>query len=423
VVLVARKGANAAVLFVLARVLGASSFGAYSLVISILTLLSVLSLFGLERLSAREIAKYLAVDDFGKARGFLVWSLKVVVSASLAVTILTVLSMMLYQGGGLDPEVREALEIGALLILAMALLTLAKGILRGFHRPVYSHVPESIVKPGLLLLAVATLYFLDIQWSATVAVYALAGATLVALGLAAVGIVKNTPDGLMQARSEQDRSLWIRSAATFSANSLFLTLNEQAVVIMLGFLVSTTETGTFKLAASLAGLISFVQIAINVPLGPTVAQQLARGEKAELQKTVTQLARLGFLLAVPMSIGCWIFGHWMLGLFGNEFVDGYPTLMILALSQLFSVAMGSVASVLVNAGFENLATRAIVIGTVLNLVGAAALIPFLGATGAAIGLAAGSIITNALMVYYAADKAGLDTSVLGSKLAFARVDR
>lgn len=419
IVLVARKGANAATLFILARMLGVSDFGAYSFVISVVTVLSVFSLFGLERLSARELAKYLALNDYPTARGFLLWSLKVVATASILVTVVSVPAVIIF-GDYLNIGIKDALKVGLFIIPVLAFLSLSRGILRGLHRPVLSHVPESLFRPSILLVIVAALYVLDIDWNAQIAVLVFMTATVLAMFFALIVTKINMPAGIWNALAKHEHRTWTRSAIIFSIISLFTVLNTEALIIILGLITSTSETGAFKLASNFSGLISFVLIAINVPLGPIIARQIARGEKTELQETVTKLARMGFLLAVPMVLGCWVFGRWLLGLFGSGFVEAFPVLAILASVQLLLVAMGSVASVLVNAGYESLATRSITIGTVLNLGGALLLIPLFGSMGAAVSFAAGSVSANALMMYYAAKQTGLDTSVLGLRVSHGR---
>lgn len=409
VVLASRKGANAAALFVLAAALGASGLGAYSFVISTLTVLSVLSLFGFERLAARELARYLAVDDYPRARGFFVFGLKIVAGASIACAVVGV-SIVFAFDDKFEQDIPAALMFGLAFVPAMALLTFSKGVLRGLQRAVLSHVGESLVRPFALIGLIGIVYLAGTRWDTFVAVGCFSVATALALMFAVVATSRNFPDGFWRSTSVTEPRIWLRSAASFSVNSLFTALNGEALVIILGLLSTNTETGAFKLASNLSGLISFVLIAINVPLGPAVARQLALGEKEELQQTVTSLARVGLLLATPMALACWLVGDRLLGLFGPQFVSAYPALAILALVQLALVAMGSVASVLVNAGYENLATKSITIGTVLNIGSAGFLVPFAGATGAAISFAIGGFVSNALMMRYALNCTGINTS-------------
>lgn len=123
----ALKISNAALRFLvsllLARILGASGFGAYSLALSWVGILSVPAALGFDRLLVREIAVYRGRSEWGLMRGVLARTNQAALGASL----LLALAMGLVTwalSGRLEPQVLYSLWVAAALIPLTAFVQL-----------------------------------------------------------------------------------------------------------------------------------------------------------------------------------------------------------------------------------------------------------------------------------------------------------
>jgi O-antigen/teichoic acid export membrane protein len=91
------------------------------------------------------------------------------------------------------------------------------------------------------------------------------------------------------------------------------------------------------------------------------------------------------ICAAPLMI----FGKWILALFGEAFVEGYPAMMIVALGLLARAAAGPSQNLLMIAGRQNQAALVMASAVLINLALCGLLIPAMGVVGAAIAAAAG----------------------------------
>ena len=84
-----------------------------------------------------------------------------------------------------------------------------------------------------------------------------------------------------------------------------------------------------------------------------------------------------------------IFGKWILALFGEGFVQGYPAMVIVALGLLARAAAGPSQNLLMIAGRQTQAAMVLASAVLINLALCGLLIPGMGFVGAAMAAAAG----------------------------------
>jgi O-antigen/teichoic acid export membrane protein len=119
-------------------------------------------------------------------------------------------------------------------------------------------------------------------------------------------------------------------------------------------------------------------------MGPTAASLHGAGETERLRVTFARMtwatAAVGLVVGALLIVA----GPWLLGLFGPEFVAGYPALVVLVVGQVVNAATGSVGVILGMTGhagrlFVNAGLTA-VLTVVLNVL----LIPQFGIVGSAL---------------------------------------
>jgi O-antigen/teichoic acid export membrane protein len=99
--------------------------------------------------------------------------------------------------------------------------------------------------------------------------------------------------------------------------------------------------------------------------------------------------------------------------FGADFGAADVALAVVSVGQLANVATGSVGVLLVMTGHQREAALGTAAGAVLNVGLAIALIPALGAIGAAVAAAASTIVSNVLLVVVVRRKLQLDATAAG----------
>jgi len=396
---------------VLARILWVKGYGTYIYAISWINLLSVLPVMGLPTLLTRKVACYKTQKDWGLLRGILHWSDQVVSIVSLGLVFLVV-GIVWLLGGHLEPQIATSIWIAMLMLPFLAFVSLRQGAMQGLGYVIVAQFPQMLVLPILFLILVGGLQFaFDLNASSAIGMRVLA--TMIAF-LVGMGLFKKyLPSSVKEALPNYHKREWLMNTLPLLFISTAGTINQQISIIMIGSMLGSEATGIFDVARKGAILVSFILMAVNMPLAPTVARLYARGEKEHLQRVVTKSAQLALFGSLPIALGLIIFGRWVLLIFGREFMGGSAVLAILCLGQLVNAGMGSVGLLLNMTGHEQDTARGIGIAMAINVILNAILIPKWNIEGAAFATSSSMIFWNVLLAIRVYKRLGINSTALG----------
>lgn len=409
------NGATLAFSFVIAlllsRLLGPEDFGAYAFAISWGLLLAVPASLGLSPLVVREVAMYRVRKDWGRMRGLLRRANQAALGASFAICVTAAATFAVL--GWPDAPLFEPTLVGLAMVPLIALFLLRQAAMQGFGVVVLARVPETLVAPlGVVALVVVLETALSDGLSASWAVGAQVLAAAFAALVGAYLLRRTLPDQLRDAEPLDETRIWLMGAFPILLASGIQAINGQAGTILTGSIAGPEEAGVYSVAVRIAALLPFLLLAAVPSLMPTIAELYERGESEALERLLTRAARLVFLGSLPLALGAIVFAEPVLELFGLDFAAGVDALRILCLGQLVNVATGFAGTILLMVGEAGQATWAAAAGTIVNLCLSAALIPSLGADGAAVGMAASIATTNVLMAYLLWRRRRIYSSVL-----------
>jgi len=385
--------------FLLARLLGAKEYGVYTYAISWASLLSVPAVMGLDTLLVREVAKYTILEDESSLRGILCWSNRVVLIVSSVLALLFGMATWFFQKT-FDPEARLALWIAAALLPVFASIRLRQASVRGLGHVVEAQSPLMFVLPVSFLALVSALHFatgLSASLAVSVQVLAAGFALLVATRLLAEHL---PPSVATETVPSYHTAEWVKSAFPLLLVGTAGMINQQVSTVMVGTMLGSEAVGIFDVAVKGSALVSFVLMAVNMPLAPAVADLYARAEKGHLQRLVTRSTRVALLASVPIALGLIVFGRWALLVFGDEFTRGAYALAVLSVGQLVNVGMGSVTVLLNMSGHERDSAKGVGIAALTNVGLNAVLIPVWGIEGAAVASATSMVVWNVLLAVW-----------------------
>lgn len=396
---------------ILARLLGAERYGSFAYAISWASLLSVPATMGLDVLLVREVARYHARGDKKTLRGILQWSDSIALASSVffaAFFCLVVWSLR----DRFQPEVREALWMAMTLLPFLVFMSLRQGSLQGFGKVFEAQIPCMLVFPVLFLgLVICTYLIFGISPSTAVVLRTFAAMIAFLTGVRL--LARNLPKSEINTKPDFHSRHWLRSMFPLMFVGTAGVVNQQLSTVIVGSILGVESAGIFDVAGKGAVLISFVLLAVNMPLAPAVADLYERGDRERLQKIISKSARVAFLGALPVAFGLIIFGRWILLLFGKDFVRGSAVIAILSGSQLVNVATGSVALLLNMTGNEWDTAKGIGIASLLNLLLNLALVPIWDIEGAAVANAASMSVWNILLAGWVHKRLGLCPSIIG----------
>jgi O-antigen/teichoic acid export membrane protein len=183
---------------------------------------------------------------------------------------------------------------------------------------------------------------------------------------------------------------------------------------MLGALTNAKTVGLYKVAVTLAGLVTIILGAANSALAPIIVKINEGNNRAELQKIVAYSALLTSLIVAPLFVGFFFFGSYIIQmLYGAEYIAGSEALAVLSAFHLFNVLVGSVAIILNMLGHESYVLRGQVVALLINVILNAWFIPKWGLAGAAWATGLGMAAYNIILAYYVGKRTQLIPGVAG----------
>ncbi len=384
----AALGLATVVLF--ARFLGDDDYGRYVLVITISQFLSLPLNMGLPTLLVREIAIGVREGRFGVVKGIQRFSLILVAVGSLVLIAVAAAGYLVATGAGLyqpDAGLLPMLLLSAATIPVMALLNCTRGVLAGFRNVVQSRVPDGIVRPALLLAAGgAALWLWHAGPAELVAIYLASAA--VALLHASWLIRRAQPAAVAAASLKFESRAWLGTLLPLTGISAISMVNGYLDILMLGAISTTTEVAQYRIAAQI-GLFPLVFRTIGIALlSPRIAAANVAGEFDDLRRVVTLGNRAMLAGTTVFFLILLLAGRPAIDFaFGSEYLPAFWPAVVLSFGTVLSTTFGAASNVLTMMRLERTTIRLTSLGAVVNICINLALIPFIGALGAAIATA------------------------------------
>ena len=399
----------------IARIVGSDGYGAYNFAISWIAILSMVGLFGMNKLIVREYARLETDNATGLQRGLLRRADLIVISLSILVI------GLIWSGAGqikhLVVEEDSTLLINSLLVALplipiLALVRVRQAAMEAKRQAFLGNLPELLVNPVMMVMLVAGGWFLfQDEFSAYWAIAAKVSAGVVTLMIVSIIRRAYLPESVKQAKPQYETRKWLSSATPLMLISGLYIVNANTDVIMVGFLGGADATGFYSAASKGALLMTFVMLSVNKTLSPNFASLYKEGNIQKLQSVVTHSVRAVTLVSVLLMIGLVALGHWYLMIFGAEFTVAHLTLAILCFAKVFSGLMGPVGHLLIMTSHENIAAWNVGLAVIINIVLNYVLIPVWGIEGAAVSSLISFIVVNLLQARAVYKFTGLNPTI------------
>lgn len=380
---------------IFARYLGPEQFGLYSFVLAIIATATLPIIAGLPALMIREIANYQLEGEWALLTGVINWSRVYVLLLSLIV--ITCMYLGLYFDL-FNTSVSSLLWFAVLLIPLRGLLTQQGAVLNGFRQPILAQLPVQIFKPALTLIILCfyVLSGVDLTGSKLINISILA--SLFAFFVSAILLNKTIKSTAKKYVPKYTIKNWHASLLPFTFIAFIATLNTELASLLLGWWVDNESVAYFKVAMQAIALIALGLTSVNAVIMPNVARFYKKGDLKATQALLTKSVRLSALVSLPIIFFLIIFGEFAISLlFGKDYLEAYPILVILCFGQLVNVLIGSVGLVLGMTGNEKSTLKVQFITLLLNLMLLVVLVPLYGGIGAAIATSVSIVCWNVLM--------------------------
>lgn len=386
------KVAGAGVVFgtqvLLARLLGVADYGTYTYALAWVYLALLPAKLGQDTAILRFFAELAAEQQWSLLRGYMRWSSWLVLIGSAVVVAGFAVWVAWFRGEN-EPGLRDVLLWAALLIPVTGLMQLRSAGLRALGRVTAALIPLEILRPlGILIFVGGVAWGLHLaQASAALAMAANLAVTLAILLWQDRALRTRLPDTVVVAGTPAQRREWLVVGLPLMMMSGLHTVLTQTDMLMIGYRLGPEQAGVYAAASRTSLLVVFGVTAVSAIAAPLIARLYREGRTAELKMMTTWALRGILAVALPVSLVLALAGRTVLGLFGAEFVAGYPALLVLIVGRLASAAMGLAGFMMTMTGNERRAAALLAVAVIVNIVLNFVLISWLGIIGAALATA------------------------------------
>ena len=396
----------------LARLMGEEFYGTYVYALTWMLVLTLIAKQGFDTALVRFVPMYNLAGDWGKLRGVLGKSFNLCLGLGFILAML-VLAVVTILGERIPSDLKATFLAGAFLIPVLGIVHLLQAALRGFERVPKNELPDRIIRPSLMMGALAfmaTKHEAFIEASKIMHIHL--AAILIAGVIAAFWLKRALPSEWRTVKPVYETRQWLATAIPLAAFSAMHMLLANIDVLMVGSISGTPAAGVYAVAARIAVFSIFALTAVNAIAAPVITELYEKGDKQALQAMLTKYARINTIFALAVTVGFYLAGDYILHWFGPSFSTGFVALMVLCGGHVINAAAGSVGFLLTMTGHEKQALYILFLTVAANIVLNALMIPLWGITGAAMATALSTVLWNGGMWGYARRKLGLDTAAI-----------
>lgn len=418
VIRVANAGLAYLAQVVLARLMGQFEYGIFAYTWAWFMVFASVSTAGFADSPLRYIAIFKQGGETAHLRGFLRFSVYVILAASigcgmLLIAVLPVVTPLI------DTAYLTPLMLMAVCVPFASLQGLLEAIGRSYGWVLPAMLPIYILRHGLLLVFMVAAVALGIEANAVNAFICLILVLVLSLVYQAVDILLRLRRVLEPGAAAYRRAEWLRASAPFAVLYGSAHLSSFADVLVLSFFVSPAEIAMYFAATRIIQVVYLVPYAATVGSAHLFSASHASGDQAELRRLCRHVSLTTFVVAATAVGAILLAGDWMLAMFGQGFEAAYPPLAILAVGVMARVAAGPAEDILNMTGHGALSASTYLLITVPTVAVAVALIVPFGIEGAAMA-SAGALIARALWLWAAARRRlGIDTSIVAALRAWS----
>jgi O-antigen/teichoic acid export membrane protein len=381
---------------VLAHTLGHVGYGEYAYAFGWLQLTLVFAQGGFSMAALRYVAEYRARGQLSLLRGFVGRATQIALFEAIAIAIIMA-ACAVTCGSHSEYSINNFLIASAALPI-LSQLILHGAIVRGLGHVIASMV-VCLVQPMLLLagLLAANLLFPGhvSPRDALLVNFAAAGCAL-----AIVIAVQRCYESALQLNipSAFRTDEWFGTATQMMFATGFIFLHSRTGVVVSGLLLDARAAGTYALMERITDGATLGLTTISVLAAPTFSRLYTQGRTFDLQRYARLAAwgASGFMFATIVPL---IFiGKPVLRMFGEDFVSGYPILIMLLAGAAISALSGTASLLLAMTGNHALNTRVAVGCACVNVALSFVLTPTFGITGTAAANLASLLLWNGCLV-------------------------
>lgn len=389
----------------LARWMGIHEFGIITYCIVLMSVLSVLTSFGLPWASVRFLSEYGARGEWDKFRGFLTTARIGAIWAGSLCCVAAIGTVQLL-GGHISDELMLPLILVLACLPLQTLNELQEGVGKSQGWIGLALVPSFIFRPLIMIGLLGLAKLNGIEATAVTAALALVVSLFLITATQYVLQVRSFRFKLSSGPRAYEPRAWLSVSLALLLLEGFAMLLLHSDILVLKLFVTADQISLYYAAVRTISLTSFVYFAIAAAFGMRFSALHAVEDQAGLQVLYRKACTLTFWPSLLLAGGVLALGKPLLWLFGSAFVAGYPLMFVIAVGLLVRAAIGPMQVLLSMCGCQKQCAVVLLVVLMFNVGLNIVLIPIYGLMGTAIATMASMLLESGLLAWIARKRFG-----------------
>jgi O-antigen/teichoic acid export membrane protein len=333
-----------------ARMLGKSGYGELGMIQSTVSMFGIFAGFGLGITATKYVAEFRHIDLARAQRIIDLLGMVAIIAGSLMALFVLGFAPWLAEYTINAPQLTGALRISALTLFITALNGAQTGALAGFEA--FKAISYVNIFVGLVSFPVLIggTYLGGLSGS----VWALAINLGINWLLNHLALRKILPKHSISYALKDYRSelsiLWRFTLPAILAGSLVTPVDWLCRALLVNRPNGYSEMGIYSVANQWYGLLLILPSLFSQVVLPVFSERLSENETQQSMKTMVFVIKLNLLLVIPLSVLASIASPYIMSIYGKDFRDGWPTLVVVVLTAGLLAVQSPVAQIIVASG-------------------------------------------------------------------------
>ena len=395
---------------ILGRILGPDGLGEINLINQIITIVMVVSMFGMDHVLVKKISIAHSNNNFNSIGNTIFTALLVNISIAIVLTVLGVLGSGFIASFFNNTRLQIPIIIGFIIIVPQTIGSIFVSGINGYRKIWQSRLFKDSLTSLIVIIGIGLCLFFDLEITLIKIILLYTIGRLITFMVAT--IYWKTLYGPIFVQKFVDKKMFKMAFPLFLVSATTL-LASSVDILMLGWLSDISKVGFYTVASRLVLFVAiFLQIT-NAALSPKIATFFANNQYKEMSKMVKQVTFLLMIIGLISTLLFLLFGKSLLGFWGSEFSSAYICLIILCFGQFINISTGCSGVLLIMCGYEKIFSYITGSFLILNIVLNYFLIIRYNEVGAAIATTLTIVGENITRVIVAKQKTGVLTIPIG----------
>lgn len=382
----------------LARMFNAEIFGLYTLGLAAFSVLSIVSVAGLDRAILRFIPSVNDGDTTNLVGPMVkhIAGMSFIIGCVVGLTLLGLsssLSIKIFDKPALAHVLIFFSFATPLFSLSMVMLSTLQALQDNRWRSFVKYGCEPIIKFSL------TVVFVWLGWGLYGALAAFGIALCFTIVLAYIPLRHYVSSSLPSFQRRVFHEKVVRFSAPLLGALIVASLATRSDVFMIGYWLPPEQVGFYGAAFQTASIIALILGSLDSVATPLISRAIAGGNQSSLQPLLQSVLRWSVTMSLPVFLILVLFPVEVLSIFGDGFQQASYCLVLLAMSQIINAVSGSSNTALVLAGYSKMVMWNSIWLGVGQIVFNVLLVPLYGMTGAAVGTATALTLVSVVRFY------------------------